>query len=88
MGETNALINALVSDIKAGYHPTGPTEQVQRPEEIKALALQICRKVATLLAHKASASGAEGCKCWLLTVAQRVVQEIDPILLPGESDGR
>ena len=29
-GETNALI----SDVKAGYRPAGPTEHVQRPEEI------------------------------------------------------
>jgi len=73
-GETTALINALVSDIKAGYRPAGPTEQVQRPEEIKALALQTCREVVTLLARKAPAPEAEGYKRWLLTVAQRVAE--------------
>jgi hypothetical protein len=73
-GETNALINSLVSDIKAGYRPAGPTEQVQRLEEIKALALQTCREVATLFARKAPAPEVEGYKRWLLTVAQRAAE--------------
>jgi hypothetical protein len=38
-GETKALINALVSDVKAGSRPSSTTEQRQRPEEIKDLAL-------------------------------------------------
>jgi len=73
-GETNALINTLVSDIKAGDRPAGPTEQVQRPEEIKALALPTCQEVATLLTRKAPAPEAEGYKRWLLTVSQRVAE--------------
>ena len=73
-GETNALINALVSDVKAGYRPASPTEQVQRPEEIKDLALKTCQEVVALLARKAPAPEAEGFKRWLLTTAQRAAE--------------
>jgi hypothetical protein len=59
-GETNALINALVSNVKAGYRPSGTVEPGQRPEEIKDLALKTCQEVAALLAHKAPAPEAEG----------------------------
>ena len=47
---------------------------MQRPEEIKALALQTCREVAALLARKAPTLEAEGCKRWLLMVVQRVAE--------------
>src|SRR5512145_1304050 len=73
-GETNALVNALVSDVKAGYRPSGMTEQVQRPEEIKDLALRTCQDVAALLARKAPVSEAEGFKRWLLTAAQQAAE--------------
>jgi hypothetical protein len=73
-GETSALINALVSDVKAGYRPTGTTEQGQRPEEIKDLALKTCREVTALLARKAPAPEAEGFKRWLLTAAQQAAE--------------
>jgi len=73
-GETNALINALVSDVKAGYRPSGMAEQGQRPEEIKDLALQTCQEVAALLARKAPVPEAEGFKRWLLTAAQQAAE--------------
>jgi hypothetical protein len=73
-GETNALINALVSNVKAGYRPSGTVEPGQRPEEIKDLALKTCQEVAALLAHKAPAPEAEGFKRWLLTVAQQAAE--------------
>jgi hypothetical protein len=73
-GETKALINALVSDVKAGSHPSSTTEQGQRPEEIKDLALQTCQEVAALLARKAPAPEAEGFKRWLLTAAQQAAK--------------
>jgi hypothetical protein len=73
-GETNALVNALVSDVKAGYRPSSPTEQGQQPEEIKDLALQTCQEVAALLARKAPAPEAEGFKRWLLTAAQQAAE--------------
>jgi hypothetical protein len=68
-GETKALINALVSDVKTGAHPSSMTEQGQRPEEIKDLALQTCQEVVALLARKAPEPEAEGFKRWLLTAA-------------------
>jgi hypothetical protein len=73
-GETNALVKALVSDVKAGYRPSSPMEQGQRPEEIKDLALQTCQEVAALLARKAPAPEAEGFKRWLLTAAQQAAE--------------
>jgi hypothetical protein len=73
-GETNALISALVSDVKAGYRPSGMTEQGQQPEEIKDLALQTCQEVAALLARKAPVPEAEGFKRWLLTTAQQAAE--------------
>jgi hypothetical protein len=73
-GETNALINALVSDVKAGYRPSGMREQEQQPEEIKDLALQTCQEIAALLARKAPVPEAEGFKRWLLTAAQQAAE--------------
>jgi hypothetical protein len=73
-GETNALINALVSDVKAGYRPSGTAEQVQRPEEIKDLALKTCQEVVALLGRKAPAPEVEGFKRWLLTAAQQAAE--------------
>jgi hypothetical protein len=73
-GETNALINALVSDVKAGYRPSGTTEQGQQPEEIKDLALKTCQEVVALLARKAPAPEAEGFKRWLLMAAQQAAE--------------
>jgi hypothetical protein len=73
-GETKALINTLVSDVKAGSHPSSMTEQGQRPEEIKDLALQTCQEVVALLARKAPAPEAEGFKRWLLTAAQQAAK--------------
>jgi len=73
-GETNALINALVSDVKAGYRPSGTTEQGQQPEEIKDLALKTCQEVVALLARKAPAPEAEGFKRWLLMAAQQTAE--------------
>ena len=73
-GETNALINALVSDVKAGYSPSGTTQQGQQPEEIKDLALKTCQEVAALLARKAPVPEAEGFKRWLLTAAQQAAE--------------
>jgi hypothetical protein len=72
--ETKALINALVSDVKAGARPSGTTEQGQRPEEVKDLALRTCQEVAALLARKAPAPEAEGFKRWLLTAAQQAAE--------------
>jgi len=73
-GETNALINALVSEVKAGDRPSAATESVQSTEEAKALALNACREVSALLARKAPAAEAEGFKRWLLTTAQRTAE--------------
>jgi hypothetical protein len=73
-GEPNALINALVSDVKAGYRPSGMREQGQQPEEIKDLALQTCQEIAALLARKAPVPEAEGFKRWLLTAAQQAAE--------------
>jgi hypothetical protein len=73
-GEGNALINALISDVKAGYRPASATEKVQRPEEIKDLALKTSQEVVALLARKAPVAEAEGFKRWLLTVAQRTAE--------------
>jgi hypothetical protein len=73
-GETKALINALVADVKAGSRAASTMEQGQRPEEIKDLALQTCQEVAALLARKAPEPEAEGFKRWLLTAAQQAVE--------------
>ena len=73
-GETNALINALVSEVKAGHRPAAATESLLSTEEAKALALKACHEVAALLARKAPAAEAEGFKRWLLTTAQRTAE--------------
>jgi hypothetical protein len=73
-GETNALIHALISDVKAGYRPSGMTEQEQQPEEIKDLALQTCQEITALLTRKAPVPEAEGFKRWLLTAAQQAAE--------------
>jgi hypothetical protein len=73
-GETNTLINALVSDVKAGYSPSGMTQQGQQPEEIKDLALKTCQEVAALLARKAPGPEAESFKRWILTAAQQAAE--------------
>jgi hypothetical protein len=73
-GESNELISALVSEVKAGHRPAAPTESLQSVEAAKALALNTCREVAALLARKAPAAEAEGFKRWLLTAAQRVAE--------------
>jgi len=72
-GTTNALIGALVADLKAGARPAMPTERPQDLAQAKAQALGACREVAALLGRKAP-SEAEGFKRWLLGSAQRVAE--------------
>jgi hypothetical protein len=73
-GEANALVNALVSEVKAGHRPAAATESLQSTEEAKTLALKACREVSALLARKAPAAEADGFKRWLLTTAQRTAE--------------
>jgi hypothetical protein len=73
-GSPNALVSALVADVKAGHRPAAPTESIRDGSEAKALGLKACQDVSALLAHKAPGPEAEGFKRWLLSTAQRVAE--------------
>jgi hypothetical protein len=73
-GGSDALVNALVSDIttREGLEQAKPTEiQGKKPEEAKAYALEQLKKAAALVEQKAPADAA-GFKQWLQEVATRV----------------
>jgi hypothetical protein len=72
-GTPNALVGALVADIKAGTRPAMPTERPSDLAQAKAQALSGCREVAALLGRTAPGE-AEGVKRWLLATAQRAAE--------------
>jgi hypothetical protein len=72
-GTTNALVGALVADMKAGARPATPSERPQDLAQVKAQALGACREVAALLNRKAPGE-AEGFKRWLLGTAQHAAE--------------
>jgi hypothetical protein len=73
-GATNALISALVADVKAGSRPTLPAERPQGMQEVKDHALRALRDVSALLARKASPAEAEEFKRWLVAMARRAAE--------------
>jgi hypothetical protein len=75
-GGQNPLVSALVNDLSTsdGRRQAQPTEASGKsPEEIRQLAVDALKQVASLLDGKAGAD-AEGFKRWLATLAGRVAE--------------
>jgi hypothetical protein len=72
-GSDNALVKALVEDMKArGTKPEAP-KGMKTPEDAKKAVLDHMSRVSDILAKKAPAD-ADGFKRWLLDVANRVAE--------------
>jgi len=71
---TNALINALVSDIQQRNTKMERPQSIRTPEEAKQAAINHMRQVADLLGRKSTPEEAEGFKRWLMDIAKRVAE--------------
>jgi hypothetical protein len=73
-GSSNALVNALIDDIKKrGTKPDRP-QDIRTPEEAKTAALENLKKVSTILAAKAPSAEADGFKRWIVGVGKNVAE--------------
>jgi hypothetical protein len=73
-GSDNALVNALIEDLKArGTQPERP-QGLDSPDKAKAAALQALVDVDLLLATKTTPEEARGFKQWLHDIAVKVAE--------------
>ncbi len=73
-GSKNALVTALIEDIKShGTKPERP-QNIRTPEEAKTAALENLKKVATILAAKAPGAEGEEFKRWIVGISKNVAE--------------
>jgi hypothetical protein len=71
-GGDNPIVQAVIQELRSNPRAGQPAARPKSVEEAKQIGMDGCRRVAALLASKASPGDAQGFKRWLSAVSQKV----------------
>jgi hypothetical protein len=71
-GADNPIVQAVIEELRANPRAGQPAARPKSVEEAKQIGMDGCRRVAALLAAKASPGDAQGFKTWLSALSQKV----------------